>query len=107
MSTLGRQTIELWRPVQETTGDDDLQLEGHYSQLTTCTAWVKELSGDQALETLGTLTDTALRIRVRPRDLGERRISSGWRVVHDGNEYAVRSATQTGGLWNLLVERLG
>ncbi len=97
--------IELWRPVEDRVGSDDLELEGHFTLAVETRAWFVELSADRAYHALGTLTDTAVRIRVRNDNLKHRPIG-GWRVVADGQEYAVRSATQIGGLWNIMAERL-
>jgi len=69
-------------------------------------AWLKQLSGERALTTMGQLTFEADKCRfTAPADL-DVQITAGWRVRDEaGNEYQIKGVTLTRQTYTLTLER--
>lgn len=105
MATTGNAEIELLRPIEEITGNDDLEREGRYESAGTIMAWVLPIRAERALHAVGKLTDRALKLRFRAPKIAER-ITAGWRIEHNGESYEIRVATCVQGAWNVMAERV-
>lgn len=106
MSATARATITLHKPLENLTGDDALEREQRMTEMMSLQAWAIAVRAERTLHTLGALTDRAMKFRFRAPRLHEP-IRAGWEIEHEGERYAVRSATNIAGLWSILAERVG
>jgi len=106
MGGLATREVTLIRPRSEPTTDDELQRDHSETDEISVKAWLKQLSGERALTVLGQLTTKAYKCRFRGNDL-EHEVAVGWRVRDgDGHEYEVKGVVRTGGLYDLMLERV-
>jgi len=102
VSATANATVTLIRPTAGT-GRDPERDERDEIQVR---AWLKQISGERARNTLGQLTFEAYKCRFAAPAKLVNQITAGWRVRDEaGNEYQVKGVTQTGRMYNLTLER--